>query len=152
MYRERTLTTITPCRLLPSGLWSSVPLVALPSLSLLGHGTFQFCCCLLHFRQSSPFGEEHEEGRDLSRKSSWLPMVPVIQHSSSTKGKSSRLPLIIHPSISLFTLHFLLPALGLSSSQSFHSSTKQQWKPAAYCKAAYTFLSPASQFQLSLLP
>ena len=113
----RTQTAVFPGSLFPSGFCFSVPFFALPSFSLLGHGTFQDCSCLCHFPQSSPPEEEHEDERDTRCMVSELKEAVASDFSShsslhsslssSTKGRSSRLPLIIHPPISLFTPHFL---------------------------------------------
>ena len=61
----------------------------------------------------SRFGEEHEDETDtrsLSRKRQQVTVVTTSEFSSlslSTEGKSSGLPPISHPSISLLTRHFL---------------------------------------------
>ena len=114
----RTLTSVNRGCLLPSGLCSSVPFFALPSFSLLGHGTFRNCCCLFHFRQSTRFRRRARRKRDTRCMDYDLKEAMASdgsnhssQHSSlsssSIVGKSSRFPLFIHRAISLFTPHSL---------------------------------------------
>ena len=51
----------TPCSLLQSGLCSSVPLFALPYVSLFGHDTFQDFCCLFELSTIFHFYGKHEK-------------------------------------------------------------------------------------------
>ena len=113
----RTLTTFTSCWLLPSGLCSSVHSLPCHLSRFSVMARFGTAVVFVTLDSILPSLEEHEDGKEtwcMVSESKEAVASDSCSHSSLFSSmssspawcRSSRLPLINHPSISLSTLHF----------------------------------------------